>query len=99
MIDKLHSSAWLCSALVILEQELLWISTYTPTTTNTILMEPGRNNILVNRPPPYHPYIFTHFPFRSRTSSSFVLFQLLTPELFTVLNWTVPHRARAARAL
>ena len=53
----------------------------------------------VNPPPPFRPGIFSHFPFRSRTSSSFALFQLLTPELFAVLNGAGPHRARAARAL
>ena len=48
-------------------------------------------------PPPFRPGIFSNFPFRSRTSSSFALFQILTPELFAVLNWGVPHRALSAR--
>ena len=53
----------------------------------------------VNPPPPFRPGIFSHFPFRFRTSSSFAHFQLLSPELFAVLTWAVPHRDLSARGL
>ena len=56
----------------------------------------------VNPPPVLHPSALGYlviFPLGLELELSFALFQLLTRELFAVLNGAGPHRARAARAL